>query len=119
MDGTRGTILLDGQYGSSGDVSDFNLYYAPGPASALLFACDGFTYSGLGGLQAASGQDANSELANPLILAPFSPAPRLSLRSPAINAGDPNFTPADGETDLLGHPRLLGSRVDIGVIEMA
>lgn len=119
VDGTRGTILLDGQYGSSGDFCDFNLYYAPGPASAALFACQGFTTNGLTGLQAASGQDANSLFANPLILAPLSPAPRLSLRSPAINAGDPNFLPADGETDLLGHPRLLGARVDIGAIEAA
>lgn len=119
VDGTRGTILIDGELGSSGDLSNYNLYYCPGAASAALFASDGFTDAGLSAFQIASGQDANSLFANPLILAPLSPAPRLNLRSAAINAGDPNFVPADGETDLLGHPRLLGTQVDIGAIEMA
>lgn len=119
VDATRGTILLDGQYGSIGDTYNYNLYYEPGAASAVLFACDGFTDAGLSAFQAASGQDADSIFANPLILTPTSPTPRLNLRSAAINAGDPNFIPADGETDLLGHPRVLGGRVDIGAIEMA
>ncbi|MBI1827365.1 MAG: right-handed parallel beta-helix repeat-containing protein [Planctomycetes bacterium] len=43
---------------------------------------------------------------------------RLSPDSPAINAGDPNFTPApEGETDLDGHPRILCGQVDIGAYE--
>jgi len=42
---------------------------------------------------------------------------RLSPGSPAINAGDPNFIPASGETDLDGHARILCGRTDIGAYE--
>jgi len=43
---------------------------------------------------------------------------RLSPGSPAINAGDPNFTPApEGETDLDGHARILCDHTDIGAYE--
>ena len=38
--------------------------------------------------------------------------------SPAINAGDPAFTPAAGEVDLDGQARMLNGRVDIGVDEV-
>jgi hypothetical protein len=34
-----------------------------------------------------------------------------------INAGDPNYVPDVGETDIDGQPRLLGSYVDIGADE--
>lgn len=119
LDATRGTILLDGQYGSSGNTLDYNLYYEPGAASAALFAWGGFTDAGLNAFQAVSIEDADSIFANPLIVTPLSPSPRLNLHSPAINAGNPSFVPATGETDLLGHSRLLGGRVDIGAIEMA
>ena len=34
-----------------------------------------------------------------------------------INAGDPNYTPDVGETDIDGEPRLLGSHIDIGADE--
>lgn len=119
LEATRGTILLDGQYGSSGNTLNYNLYYEPGPASTVLFACNGFTHEGLSAFQTASGQDPDSIFANPLVLSPLSPSPRLNLHSAAINAGNPSFVPASGETDLLGHPRVLGGRVDIGAIEMA
>lgn len=117
--GARGTLLLDGQFGSANDVSNYNLFFAPGSAGSVPFAWDGFTYTGLPALQAAVSQDGNSIFANPLLLAPTSVKPRLSPRSPAVNAGDPSFVAAAGETDFLGHARLLGGRVDVGAIEMA
>jgi hypothetical protein len=118
IDASIGTLLLDGQFGSTGDTSNYNLFYSPGSAAAAPFQWDGFSYSGLIGFQAAAAQDASSIFANPLLVTPGSAKPRLSSRSPAINAGDPNFLPADGETDFLGNPRLLGGRVDIGAIEV-
>ena len=42
---------------------------------------------------------------------------RLQANSPAINAGDPTFTPDLGQTDLSGVPRVLCGRVDIGAYE--
>ncbi len=42
---------------------------------------------------------------------------RLLPNSPAMNRGDPGFTPDLGETDLDGNPRLQGCRVDMGAYE--
>ncbi|MCP4592362.1 MAG: hypothetical protein GY842_16640, partial [bacterium] len=41
----------------------------------------------------------------------------LTAASPTINAGDPGYTPASGETDIDGDPRLNHGRVDIGADE--
>jgi parallel beta-helix repeat protein len=38
----------------------------------------------------------------------------LGLDSPCINAGDPCYSPASGETDIDGNDRVLGGRVDMG-----
>lgn len=43
----------------------------------------------------------------------------LTAASPAIDAGDPLFVPAVGETDIDGDPRLVGLRVDLGADEHA
>ena len=37
--------------------------------------------------------------------------------SPCLDAGDPAYVPAPGETDLDGQPRVIGGRVDMGVYE--
>jgi hypothetical protein len=42
----------------------------------------------------------------------------LLAGSPAVDAGDPTTTAASaGDTDFLGHPRLVGARIDIGATE--
>lgn len=41
----------------------------------------------------------------------------LQAASPCINAGDPAFVPAPGETDIDGQPRVIHGRVDIGADE--
>ena len=42
---------------------------------------------------------------------------RLAAGSPCIDAGDPDFEPFPGETDLDSLPRVVGSVVDIGAYE--
>lgn len=37
--------------------------------------------------------------------------------SPCIDAGDPAYVPAPGETDLDGQPRVIGGRIDMGAFE--
>lgn len=113
-----GTVLLDGQDGSFNNTSNYNLFYSPDGAAGSRFMWDGFAYRGLQSLQTAVQNDANSVFANPLLIRPGSARLVLSPRSPAINAGDPAFTPGANETDYTGHPRVLNSRVDIGAIEM-
>jgi len=41
----------------------------------------------------------------------------LRRNSPCLGAGDPDFRPAPGETDIDGQPRVSGFRVDIGADE--
>ena len=43
---------------------------------------------------------------------------RLAVNSPCINAGDPAYTPAPGETDIDGEPRVAGVRIDMGADEI-
>jgi hypothetical protein len=111
------TVLLDGQFGSFDNSSNYNLFYSPDGAKAR-FLWDGFAYSGLGSLQGNVQRDVNSLFANPLLITPGSARLRLSPRSPAINAGNPAFVPSAGETDYASDPRVLGSQVDIGAIEV-
>jgi len=58
--------------------------------------------------------------ANPQFTAPgASPSDlRIQATSPAKNAGNPNFVPGAGETDFLGHNRVVDGRVDIGAYEI-
>lgn len=41
----------------------------------------------------------------------------LRSDSPCINAGDPDYMPEPGETDLDGKARLIGGRIDMGAYE--
>lgn len=42
----------------------------------------------------------------------------LQFTSPCINAGDPDFVPAPGATDIDGEARVLRGRVDMGADEV-
>jgi len=42
----------------------------------------------------------------------------LLKNSPCVDAGDPGFIPAPGETDIDGDPRIAGTKVDIGADEV-
>jgi hypothetical protein len=41
----------------------------------------------------------------------------LQDNSPCINAGDPDYIPEPGETELDGKPRVIGGRIDMGAYE--
>lgn len=42
---------------------------------------------------------------------------RLAANSPLVDAGDPNYEPADGEVDADGNARVAGPRIDMGAFE--
>lgn len=97
-----------------GNTVNYNLIHSPGTP---LWQWKNVNYTGLAAWRTASGQDAASIFAEPLLLAPavgvFEPRPK----SPAIDAGDPTFVAAPGELDHAGHPRVRGTRADIGARE--
>jgi cysteine-rich repeat protein len=109
--------LLVSEYGNVDTMLDFNLWWVDTGAAAALFSWNGTPYVGFGAYRAATGQDASSTFANPLLAAPGSGDFHLGSGSPAINAGDPGFTPAAGEVDLDGGARVNGPRVDCGADE--
>ena len=42
---------------------------------------------------------------------------RLTLSSPCVNTGDPDYVPEPGETDVNGNRRTVGGRIDMGAYE--
>jgi len=56
---------------------------------------------------------------NPLFVDSSAGDYHLSVNSPCIDAGDSSYSPAPGETDIDGQPRLMGDRVDMGSDEIS
>ena len=54
---------------------------------------------------------------DPVFASSWSKRYRLEEDSPCISAGDPDFVPASGATDVDGDPRVYARRVDIGADE--
>ena len=109
--------LLVSEYGNVDTVLDHNLWFTEDGAAAALFSWNGTPYVGFAAYRAGTGQDAASTFADPLLVAPASGDFHLGAGSPAVNAGDPGFTPAPGEVDLDGGARVNGPRVDCGADE--
>ncbi len=104
---------------SSGNIFDYNVWYAPGGASSATVDYNGAVYTGFENYRSGTGQDAHSTFGNPLFVSPSLPLPDLHIQtgSPAIDTGDPAFLPESGETDKDGNVRLSGVRVDCGAYE--
>lgn len=69
------------------------------------------TYTSFDAYRAASGNDATTVIADPLLGADL----RLTAGSPAIDAGDASVDA--GALDLDGGPRVVGTRIDLGADE--
>ncbi len=103
---------------SSGNVFDYNLYFCSAGAGASNWNYFNKDYSGYAAYLKGSKQDAHSKFADPLfVLTGATPDLHLQAGSPAIDAGDPAFVPANGETDFGGGPRKNGAAVDVGAYE--
>lgn len=109
--------LLVSEYGNVNTVLDYNLWYVDAGSGAALFSWNATAYTGFAAYKAGTGQDGNSMFANPQLASPGTGDFHLNAGSPAINAGDPGFTPAVGEVDLDGGARVNGPRVDCGADE--
>lgn len=99
---------------NNGNTLDYNLVYTPGTPR---WQWKNVNYTGLAAWRTGSGQGAHTFLADPLLLSPSTGDFSLRPKSPAIDAGDPTFTPAAGERDHADQPRLNGSRSEIGARE--
>jgi hypothetical protein len=102
---------------NSGNLLDYNLYFAPAGEADSDWQWKNVTSTGFAAYQNATGNDTHSLFGDPLFLNRRKSDFHLAPNSPAIDAGDASFTPANGETDLDGTPRINGLRVDIGADE--
>lgn len=101
---------------STGNAFDYNLYFTADGAAAAEFAVGGSSYTGFAAWQGA-GHDAGGIFADPALVAPGAADFHLGSSSPAINAGNPAYTGAVGETDMDGSTRVSATAVDIGADE--
>jgi cysteine-rich repeat protein len=113
-----GRVLVYSEAGTVANTLDYNVFFTSAGASTAGLTWQGTFYEGFAAYRAGSGQDAHSVFADPLLVDPASGDFHLTAPgSPAIDAGDPAFVPAPGETDLDGGPRVSGARVDAGADE--
>jgi parallel beta-helix repeat protein len=86
-----------------GNDGDYNVYSGFSPT----YCCIGdWTGGGTGNITD-----------DPLFVDPNDSDYHLRFDSPCINVGDPNYAPAEGETDIDGEPRVMGDRIDMGADE--
>ena len=100
---------------------NYNLYYSNNLGSGIEFSYAGNSYAGLAELNLGTGFEANGIEINPQLANPAIAVPDFHLQSssPAIDSGNPAFTPAGSEKDLDGASRKIGANVDCGVDEYA
>jgi len=89
-------------------VFDYNLYYS----DTYNFSNAGTTYASLSDWQTATGQDANSIVADPLLRSATDY--RLQSSSPCIDSG---INLDEVTDDYYSTPRPLGGQTDIGATE--
>lgn len=100
---------------------DYNIVYADAGGNNLDFEWQGTNYTKFSDFQKATGFDEHSTFAKPQFVGVSITNPdfHLTKNSPAVDAGNPSFTPAVDEVDMDGENRLSGAIVDCGVDEIA
>ncbi len=115
---------ISGKSTNSDNRFDWNLWWAPGGATASEWQWKNTPYTGFAAWKSSSAQDAHSLFTDPKLRRPAasgSTLPDLHLRSdsPAIEAGDPAAKPEDDERDIDRLARLTGARMDLGADELS
>jgi parallel beta-helix repeat protein len=105
--------------GSVNNSFDYNLFFSADGVAIGEFSLNDNYYEGLAAWRSGTGQDLHSLIGDPLFSAAPSGDVHVASGSPAIDAGNPAYLPAAGETDLDGSSRLVGSAIDIGADEQA
>ena len=109
-----GLMLFLDNVGSVGLALNYNLFYSAGDYE---YDYSGNNYNNFDAYQTGSGQDAQSTEGDPSFIDLANRDLHLSVNSPAIDKGNPNFMSAANETDFDGDARLMDGRVDIGADE--
>jgi hypothetical protein len=100
---------------NTGNVVDYNLFYAPEGINYSEWQWKNVTYQGFAAYKAGTGNDAHSTFADPQFAGTANFNLHLQTGSPAINAGQ-NLAVV-GNYDIDHEPRIQGGTVDIGADE--
>lgn len=101
---------------NSGNVVDYNLYFAPGGSSEANWTWKNKDYTGFSAYKSGTGNDAHSLFADPKFVNAAGGDFHLLSSSPAIDAGDTDNA-IIGTLDIDGDPRVQGAAVNIGADE--
>jgi len=101
---------------NTGNVVDYNLYYAPGGPANSEWQWKKEWEKGFSAYRAATGNDAHSLFSDPAIISTVLPDLHLKTNSPAIDGGQ--NMPGAGSADINGQTRILGGVIDIGADEV-
>jgi len=110
-------LIYNGYTKNSGNVVDYNLYYAPGGASGAKWKWKNASYTGFPAYKTGTGNDSHSVFADPLFANAAGSNFHLTSASPAINAGFADPSSVIGSFDIDGDARVQGTSVDIGADE--
>ncbi len=111
-------ILLTSLTQSTGNVLDYNLWFAEVGADRAVFVWGGVTVRGLDRFRARSTQGQHSVFSDPRLADADQGGFHLLPESPAIDAGSPGNADGAGEVDFDGEPRVSHGVIDIGADEI-
>jgi parallel beta-helix repeat protein len=100
---TAQNVLLYTETGNLNNTLDYNLWFTDAGSGSATFVWRGTGYYSYAAYQAGAGQDANSVFANPQFVNAAAANFHVQSTSPAVDAGDPAFTPGVGETSTARH----------------
>ncbi len=101
---------------NTGNVVDYNLYFAPAGRAGGQWQWKQVTYTGFDAYRSGTGNDAHGLFADPQFVDEAAPDLHLRPTSPAINAGE-NLA-ASGDWDVDGEPRIQEGVVEMGADEV-
>jgi len=113
----QSTLISNVYTQNSGNLVDYNLYYAPAGAVDSEWMWKNESYTGFAAYRSGTGNDAHSIFTNPLFIDAVKPDLHLLSMSPAINKGA--TVAVVSQYDIDGEVRIQANVVDIGADEYA
>lgn len=111
-------LMVASDEGNTDNTLDYNLWYTESGESSAAFNWNGAEYTGFSAYRAATGKDAHSLFKNPRFLNAGGSNFHIHPDSPAVDAGDPSYSPGTNVMDRDGQERVIHGRVDMGADEL-